>query len=514
MGKGKRTKQSNIIDKQMLVEKKATEKAERRKSLKTEIIAVLCVVVFFVICIAGSVSYTVLTNNGFFTRKAVVAKTADFKVDAVMAQYFLNTAIDNFATESSSYATQLGFDADGDLKKQNYPYEDDNYETWYDYFEDNTRSQITELLSLCQAATDEGMKLDEADENYINKNLASIKNVADEANQTVEEYITENYGEGVTEKDLRRCLEITQLASKYYSKYNNSLTYTDSEINSYYTENRADFEECEYITYHFTPSQRDTAEKIAAEKSFTSFEKLLKKQLEAELKASDDPPADDELETETDEAFENCYSTMSYDVSTDAGEWLFSEKRKEGDATVIKSSTGYELYYVTSPAEKETYTTKNVRHILVSNSNDTDAAEKQADKLLKEWRNGEKTEESFAELATINSDDNGSVFVGGLYENVEKDQMVTEFNDWIYSSKRKAGDTSVIQTDYGYHVMYFVGDGTVAWQAPVISQMKSEDYSEKLTELKEKYDVKINDKKLAKAKQIFTEAEDTDSTAE
>ena len=35
--------------------------------------------------------------------------------------------------------------------------------------------------------------------------------------------------------------------------------------------------------------------------------------------------------------------------------------------------------------------------------------------------------------------------------------MVTEFNDWCFDASRTAGDTGIVETTYGYHVMYFSG---------------------------------------------------------
>ena len=36
--------------------------------------------------------------------------------------------------------------------------------------------------------------------------------------------------------------------------------------------------------------------------------------------------------------------------------------------------------------------------------------------------------------------------------------MVPTFNDWCFDSSRKTGDTGVVESDYGAHVMYFVGN--------------------------------------------------------
>ena len=46
--------------------------------------------------------------------------------------------------------------------------------------------------------------------------------------------------------------------------------------------------------------------------------------------------------------------------------------------------------------------------------------------------------------------------------------MVTAFNDWCFDTARQPGDTGVVKTEYGYHVMYFVGS-TPLWKQYVES---------------------------------------------
>ncbi|MFR8334817.1 MAG: peptidylprolyl isomerase [Oscillospiraceae bacterium] len=55
---------------------------------------------------------------------------------------------------------------------------------------------------------------------------------------------------------------------------------------------------------------------------------------------------------------------------------------------------------------------------------------------------------------------------GGLYENVALGQMVEAFNDWIFDTSRKAGDVGIVETDYGCHLMYFVGPGKYSFRMP------------------------------------------------
>jgi hypothetical protein len=84
-------------------------------------------------------------------------------------------------------------------------------------------------------------------------------------------------------------------------------------------------------------------------------------------------------------------------------------------------------------------------------------AENKAKEILAEWEAGEKTEESFGALANKHSQDqNGKVTNGGLYEDVYIGQMVKNFENWCFDSTRQAGDTGIVKTEYGYHVMYYV----------------------------------------------------------
>lgn len=111
----------------------------------------------------------------------------------------------------------------------------------------------------------------------------------------------------------------------------------------------------------------------------------------------------------------------------------------------------------------------DVRHILIMPEGGTtdesgntsyseeewQACQEKAEGLLSQWSAGDKTEEGFAQLANENSSDGGSNTNGGLYENVTVGQMAQEFNDWCFDESRKPGDTGLVKTRFGYHVMYF-----------------------------------------------------------
>lgn len=108
-----------------------------------------------------------------------------------------------------------------------------------------------------------------------------------------------------------------------------------------------------------------------------------------------------------------------------------------------------------------------------------EAAKAEAEALYADWQSGEATEDTFSDLAYYNSDDPGSYSNGGLYEDVYPGEMVTAFNDWCFDPARQPGDTGIVETDYGYHIMYFVAYGeTSYWRSQAISLMTEEAYSE------------------------------------
>ena len=82
---------------------------------------------------------------------------------------------------------------------------------------------------------------------------------------------------------------------------------------------------------------------------------------------------------------------------------------------------------------------------------------------MDQWLAGDATEDSFAALANEKSQDPGSNTNGGLYENVYKGQMVEPFENWCFDESRVPGDTGLVKTSYGCHVMYFVSS-TPIWE--------------------------------------------------
>lgn len=151
----------------------------------------------------------------------------------------------------------------------------------------------------------------------------------------------------------------------------------------------------------------------------------------------------------------------------------------------------------------------DVRHILVSVEGGTTDEEgnttysdeewatcqKDAQAILDQWLAGDATEESFAALAGICTDDPGSKETGGLYEDVATGDMVEEFDAWCFDESRKVGDYGLVKSPYGYHVMYYSGDEAL-WIHECRNAAKEEKISEFVTAAYEAYPATIDYEKL------------------
>ena len=74
--------------------------------------------------------------------------------------------------------------------------------------------------------------------------------------------------------------------------------------------------------------------------------------------------------------------------------------------------------------------------------------------------------------------------------------MVTSFNDWVFDETRKAGDVGIVETEYGWHIIYFIGDGAEKWHADAEDGVLNEKLSDWYTEAETKYHITFDDKVL------------------
>ncbi|MBP3692031.1 MAG: peptidylprolyl isomerase [Clostridia bacterium] len=161
------------------------------------------------------------------------------------------------------------------------------------------------------------------------------------------------------------------------------------------------------------------------------------------------------------------------------------------------------VYYISVAMLTKTMTrdetlTRDIRHILFTNEKhgSAEAAKAKAQEMLTTFNAGSGSEAAFAALATENTEDPGSQTTGGLYKGVTQGQMVQSFNDWMFDKNRKKGDTGIVESSYGYHVMYYPGVENAVWQASVKNALVNDVFEADVKELKEKYNVQAKNQDI------------------
>ena len=322
-------------------------------------------------------------------------------------------------------------------------------QTWHDYLLEVTLDTWHRYQSTYAEAKKANYQLPVDEQQELAGMRTELQDVAMQKGfESVDAMIQSQYGKDVTFEDYYHCLEVRCIAEAYFSQVVSELEFTDAEMEEYFTKNEADL--AKYGITKDTPNLVDFRNIFV--KAVTSKDENGKTVI-------------------TDKAWAACLEKAQGIFDT----WDASEKEVETFAGLAKiksedtksASSGGLYTYVA----KNEWATVDVRHILVmpkGGTKDTagnvihseeewETCRAEAQKLLDEYLAGAKTEDAFGALANEHSEDQeGKVTNGGLYANVTAGQMVREFDDWIFDDSRTPGETGLVKTEFGYHVMYFV----------------------------------------------------------
>ena len=427
------------------------EKAKKKKAKYTlaKVIVAFCVV----LCIVLTVFEMGFTYR---TMKAVDVDGTEYSV----AEYnwlYTNSVYEVYNSFYQTYGELASyfFNPQKPLDEQKYSEE----QTWADYIKEYTDNAIVEMTALYNAGQENGFELEQDYYDTIDAEWSALGTAAASLGYSANDYVELNYGRGVNEKVFREMYERYFYAFSYAQYYVDSQEVSSDEIDAYYGEHSEDFDTVAF-KYYFVDG--------SVEEEGDDADLAMK---EAENRANAILNGEEEVEfteySATEGALNELYSG-----------WLFEDERVAGDKKVFEDETGYYVMEFIENVDLH-YDTMNVRHILVeagSSEEEKAAALEKAESYMAEV----DSEEKFAELAGRYSADTGSASNGGLYENVYKGQMVDEFEDWCYDPARKPGDCEIVESSYGYHVMYFSGVGEEYYTNTVKNVIVSERYTEHL----------------------------------
>ena len=118
-----------------------------------------------------------------------------------------------------------------------------------------------------------------------------------------------------------------------------------------------------------------------------------------------------------------------------------------------------------------------------------------AEEIYSKWQEGDKSEESFAQLAVEHADDIDAS-VHDVYENLFADETMAEFDNWCFDEARQAGDHGLIKTPYGYYIMFYVNSRD-AWFVNARLDWISDEAFDYVPEIMEKYPMVVDYSKIA-----------------
>ncbi len=531
--KKKLRKEQNIAK----MTERQTQAQKEAKQLKRYTAAFVSIIAIILVVAIGIVAVRGIVQSGKLQTNSVAAVVGGNELSAVELSYYYFDAIDTaYAQWYSDYGSNTemylqileGLDVNKPLEDQ--MYDAKNNKTWADHFVETALENAKRTYLLCDLAKKADFKLTEDDTAAIDSQISTQKLYAAYyyGYSDFNKYLGTVYCFGANEENYRSFVEQNKLANAYIAHYAESLSYDDAKIAEYVKDKLTEYNSYSYssvylsYTYFLGEKQKDENGK---EIDYTEQEKEA-----ARAKAKE--VAESLLSAKTFEELETAVKALAInkDKTTAAAsdnknvlgaalpgamkDWIIADGRVKGESGVVVNDyaptkeDGTEDkdaeriingYYVVlfNGVNDNKVPTVDVHHLLkafVDDKNDnkkdddgyviyTDAEKKvakdAAEKLLKEWEEmeGGKTLENFKKLVEKHSDDSSSKATGGLYENISYDQnYVDNFLNWCIDENRKVGDVELVETEYGYHIMYFAERNEMSYRDLLITNdMRSDD---------------------------------------
>lgn len=493
---------------------KAAKKNAKSIEKRTTAAGILKKVVAIVLAVAivGFAGFKLLESTGIIDRAVTALSVGGTKVSVAQFNYYYSMAYNEVANQSYQYEqtygyNPLGFDSSlpPDEQDSTQKDEDGNVLKWSEVIRQSAVSIAQQTVGYYNEAVAAGLTLTEDQQAEIDETVETYRKQAADSNYSLNAFLKTYFGAGFNEKAFVKQLEMEILAQSFteskQEEINNGIT--DDVIAAEYKENQKnyDYADVRYYSLSFktlTKTEGETDEALAARQKAEN-DKLIAAAKDIAAKAADEAAFIEAVKaynkSETDTTVKSAaatYASLSSAIGEDGADWVFAAGRKAGEVNTFSGEKAAYIVFVLKPAY--TSNSVSVRHCLVAfdakdENNVTDAEKKAANetanKLLKGL--GDKvTEEAFIEMVKGNTADEASAETGGLYENIRvSDNFVENFEAWSFDPARKVGDTGIVETEYGYHIMYFVADNTddLDWKAAIKSSMANEQLTEFQTEL-------------------------------
>ena len=519
MSASSKKKLRNAEQAEKLTEKQLAAQKEAKKLKLYTTLAVVILIALVVFAAYVGISRTI-ANSGIRERNTVALTIGEETISNAEFSYFFVAAVNEFYNQYGSYASILGLDTTKPLNEQ--VLNEETGETWADDFINVAIENAKATYAIAAEAKANGFTLPEEAVSEIDGTMSTMEMYATLYGYSdVDAYLKAVYGNGSSEEGLRAYYELTELARYYQNHYYDSLTYDDADLRAAEAENYNEYSSYNYNYYYlnvldfiegesteYTAEQRADATKKAEEAAKSLTDGI------TTVEAFDAAIAALPINAENTTAASYASTNASYgSIYAGYADWVTDDSREAGNMTYVASTStttddsGKETeqingYYVVmfNSSNDNNFAMSNVRHILVTpeggtynsttglydySDDEKAAAYEEAVAILNEWKSGDATEDSFAALANEKSED-GDGTTGGLYEDINPStSFVTSFKDWALAD-HEAGDTEIVWSEYGYHIMFYSGDSETTYRDYLIStELANNDYNAWYTALTE-----------------------------
>lgn len=482
--------------------KKNAKSIEKRTTAAGIIKKVVAIVL--VVAIVGFAGFEILDSTGVINRAATALKVGNTKVSAAEFNYYYSMAFNEVANQAYQYEqaygyNPLGFDSSlpPDEQESTQKDEDGNVLTWDAVLKDRAVSIAKQTVGYYNEAVAAGTELTEDQKSEINETIETYRTQAAENNYSLNAFLKTYFGAGFNEKAFVKQLEMELLAQNFTDAKQKEVSdaITDETVAAEYKANQKkyDYADVRYYSLAFktlTKNEGETDDALKARQKAEN-DKLIAAAKDIAAKATDENALieavkayNNSKEDTTKKLIATSYDSLSTAVGADGADWAFAAGRKAGEVNTFAGEKSANIILVIKPAY--TSNSVSVRHCLVEfeakdENNVTDAEKQAANKIANDLLKGlgdKVTEDAFSKMVKENTADTASAETGGLYENIRiSDNFVENFEKWSFDPARKAGDTGIVETEYGYHIMYFVSDNTddIDWKAAIKDEMTNKE---------------------------------------
>ncbi len=449
--------------------------------------SVLTVLVAVLIVFMGVRYYTVPNADEKMNPGNVAVTVGDTPVSIGMYNYCYNGTVNRILR---SHGSELKSDVP--FSKQTILDSEGNMVNVEEYFKTETLAYLQGMMSCYESGVKSGVKLSAQQQADIDKEVAAVKESAQKAELGINEFTQKHFGEYCGLATYKKYLEQQLIANEYKNRFFVENNYTDEEKDNFFNENITKFQEvpAAFLLVPFDVNEEGSKDKVIADaKTYcenitdvASLKKLVpviyKDLIDKNIELGHYKTADEAI-AELEKIVETKINMKSLDFNSDVKDWVFNSETAVNSCNYFVDDYFNCVFIVLKtgePAVNEAYNEDvyAVRHILVKPKHSQDdantadfteeeweAAKNEAQNIYDTYKNGEMNELAFALLAEEYSEDTESTskgrsgLYGGIIDNCTLGSTVQDFENWAIDPNRQYGDTGIVKSEFGYHIMFF-----------------------------------------------------------